>query len=206
VPHGSFKMGDLQEIIQQLQKMAAENEAYRQEQARLREIDKREQAKHRLLDREYLDQRLLSMETSFSQKLSDVTSALTASSSTISSQSSKRSRESFERAIQHNPDEDDADWFAEQPLWDAGDDAEVAAEQPLWEDGDHAEVAASEPPPPGTLKHTQMLSPARAHTDMGSCVVMKVLPSDNPKQCLLCGDAFKHKRFCKMSALTSLHL
>ncbi len=134
-------MGDLQAIILQLQqmaadnrKMAADNEAFRQELARQREHDKREDAKQRLLDREYLDQRLFIMETSFSQKLADVTNTLAASCSTISSQSSKRSRDPFEHAnedpdIEHNDpgramfqlglghhnEEDGDDWHADQP-------------------------------------------------------------------------------------------
>ena len=182
-------MVDLQDIIEQLRKIAADNEAFRQEQARLRESDKREQAKHRLLDRQYLDQRLLSMETSFSQKLADVSSALAASSSSISSQSSKRSRDTFEPEIQCRPDEDSDIWFRQEPPW--ADPADVDAVETV-----------SEPPLPGTLQHSQLLSQASAHTD----TVLKVLPSDNPRQCLLCGVVFKHKRSSKSSALFYLYL
>jgi hypothetical protein len=212
-------MGDLQAIVLQLQqmaadnrKMAADNEAYRQEQARLREYDKREEAKQRLLDREYLDQRLFSMETSFSQQLADVTNTLAASVSTISSQSSKRSREHFELAnadpdiehndpgramfqlgLEHHSDEDGDDWHAGQPTW-----AFEAVGTEL--------VATSDPPPSGTLQHSQLHSHANALSDMVSGAVMKVLPSDNPKQCLLCGEPFKYKRFGHTFALTSLHI
>ena len=192
-------MADLDEIMKQLRQMAADNEAYRQEQARQREIDKRELAKQRVLDRQYLDQRLHSMETSFSQKLSDVSTALDACS-TISSQSSKRSRDSFEKAILCDPEEDvRSNWFADQPLWAGNVDAEVVSEQPESAAGGHA-AWSSDPPQPGSLQHSQLLTPA---TVMGVSAVLKVLPSDNPKQCLLCGKVFSHKRYCIECPLTS---
>jgi len=210
-------MGDLQAIILQLQqmaadnrKMAADNEAFRQEQARLREIDKREDAKQRLLDREYLDQRLFSMETSFSLKLADVTNTLAASCSTISSQSSKRSREDFEHADEDPDIEHNVPGMAmyQQGLDHHNDEDSWHTDQPTWAiDAAGAElVATSDPPPSGTLQHSQQHSHANALSDTVSGAVMKVLPSDNPKQCLLCGETFKYKRFGHTFALTSLHI
>jgi hypothetical protein len=205
-------MEDLQAIVQQLRKIAADNEAYRQEQARLRETDKRELAKQRLLDREYLDQRLLCMETSFSKILTDVSNAVAASCSTISSQSSKRSREIFENANEDHQDDhiDDSRAIFEHAVEDRHDeDVDTwLAGQPAWafEAGDGVLEGASDPKPQGMLQHTQLYSHARAHSDMESCTVMKVLPSDNPRQCLLCGIVFKYKRFGITFAFSSLHI
>ena len=213
-------MADLDAILQLLQKVAADNEAFRLEAARQRERDQREIAKQRLLDREYLDQRLFSLETSFNKSLSDVSAAIGASASisTQSSNVSKRSRESFEchaNAVLRDPDEVVGNWFNGQHLWETDFGVEVIGDQPGWSAIDPAarfverpewgaDALLSDPPHPGTLQHSQQLTPAEAHPNMDLSAVLKVLPSDNPKQCLLCGFPFKYKRFSDLNALTYL--
>ena len=213
-------MADLDAILQLLQKVAADNEAFRQEAARQRERDQREIAKQRLLDRQYLDQRLFSLESSFNKSLADVSAAIGASASvsTQSSNASKRSRESFEKTILRDPDEVVGRWFNDQPLWETDCGEEKFGEQPGWSaidpaarfveqpewGADDPAALLSDPPQPGTLQHSQLLTSAEAHPIMDLSAVLKVLPSDNPKQCLLCGYSFKYKRFSDLYALRYL--
>jgi hypothetical protein len=58
-------MADLEAILQLLRKVAADNEEFRLEAVRQRKQDQQFIAKQRLLDRQYLDQRLFCLESSF---------------------------------------------------------------------------------------------------------------------------------------------
>jgi hypothetical protein len=210
-------MADLDAILQLLQKVAVENEEFRQEVARQRKRDQQEMAKQRLLDRQYLDQRLFCFETSFNKSLSDVSAAIAASAVSNSSQSSnvsKRSRASFE-AMLRDPNDAVDTWFngqskggtgwsegetdeqtgwsaidpPEEPEWGADDPAALFGEE---QEGAAYDPAAlnSDPPQPGTLQHSQLLTSAEALPIMDLSAVLKVLPSVDPKQCLLCGHTF----------------
>ena len=212
-------MADLDAILQLLRKVAADNEEFRQEAARQRKIDQQIIARQRLLDRQYLDQRLLCFETSFNKSLSDVSAAIGASAvshSTQSSNVSKRSRASFEANFR-DPHEAVDTWFNGQPMgetgWGEGETDEqtgwsaigppaLFVEEQEWGADDPAFVEEQEwaandpaaldpdPPQPGTLQHIRLLSSAEAHPIMDLSAVLKVLPSDDPKQCLLCGRTF----------------
>jgi hypothetical protein len=205
-------MADLDAILQLLQKVAADNEEFRQEAARQRKRDLQVIAKQRLLDRQYLDQRLLCFESSFNKSLSDVSAAIGASAVSNSSQSSnvsKRSRASFEANFR-DPHEAVDTWFNGQPMgetgWGEGETDEQTGwsaidpliEESEWGADDPAFPAfvkdpaalISDPPQPGTLQHIQLLTSAAARPIMDLSAVLKVLPSDDPKQCLLCGHTF----------------
>jgi cell pole-organizing protein PopZ len=209
-------MADLEAILQLLQKVAADNEEFRQEAARQRKKDQQFIAKQRLLDRQYLDQRLFCLESSFNKSLSDVSAAIGASAvsnSTQSSNVSKRSRASFEQAASPRDSIDAVEtWFNGQSQgetgWGEGDsDAQWLAddpdalliEEPVWAADllphtsnstlQNPKALNSDPPQPGTLQHMQLLSSAAAHP-IDLSAVLKVLPSDDPKQCLLCGTTF----------------
>ena len=200
-------MADLDAILQLLQKVAADNEEFRKEAARQRQRDQQEIAKQRLLDRQYLDQRLFCFETSFNKSLSDVSAAIGASAvsnSTQSSNVSKRSRASFEQAVLRDPNDAVDRWFNGQPRgetgwgegetdelpgWSAIDPTALFVEEHEWEAED-PEALISDPPHPGTLQHMQLLTSAEARPIMDLSAVLKVLPSDDPKQCLLCGHTF----------------
>jgi len=212
-------MADLGAILQLLQKVAADNDEFRKEAVRQRKIDQQIIARQRLLDRQYLDQRLLCLETSFNKSLSDVSAAIGASAvshSTQSSNVSKRSRASFEANFR-DPNEAVDTWFNGQPIGETGwgegetdeqtgwsaigppalfvEEQEWAADDPAFdEEPEWAEF-------PGALVHAAAADvkincndPAallsQAHPIMDFSSVLKVLPSDDPKQCLLCGHTF----------------
>lgn len=198
-------MANLDVILQLLQKVAADNEEFRQEAARQRQRDQQVIAKQRLLDRQYLDQRLFCLESSFNKSLSDVSAAIGASAvsnSTQSSNASKRSRASFEEMFR-DPQEAVDSWFNGQPMGETGWGERETDEQtgwsaiapPEWGADDPAFVEdpaalISDPPHPGTLQHFQLLTSTEAHPIMDLSAVLKVLPSNDPKQCLLCGHTF----------------
>ena len=209
-------MADLEAILQLLRKVAADNEEFRQEAARQRKQDQQFIAKQRLLDRQYLDQRLFCLESSFNKSLSDVSAAIGASAvsnSTQSSNVSKRSRASFEQAASlRGSIEAVESWFNDQPQgetgwgegesdvqWIADDPHTLLNEEPVWAADllphtshstiQNPKALNSDPPQPGTLQHMQLLTSAVVHP-IDLSAVLKVLPSDDPKQCLLCGTTF----------------
>lgn len=210
-------MADLEAILQLLQKVAADNEEFRQEAARQRKKDQQFIAKQRLLDRQYLDQRLFCLETSFNKSLSDVSAAIGASAvsnSTQSSNVSKRSRASFEQAACLRDSIDAVEtWFNDQSQqgetgwgegetdaqWLADDHDALLIEEPVWAADllpptsnstiQNPKALNSDPPQPGTLQHMLLLTSAVAQP-IDLSAVLKVLPSDDPKQCLLCGTTF----------------